>query len=52
MSQALRKITGLAHRQACACLFINPLRQRGGGTGRNGSPGGAEASAEVGERVA
>ena len=36
MSQALRKITGLAHRQGCTCLFINQLRQKIGVTFGNG----------------
>ena len=36
MSQALRKITGLAHRQSCTCLFINQLRQKVGVTFGNG----------------
>ncbi|MBM4318660.1 MAG: recombinase RecA [Deltaproteobacteria bacterium] len=36
MSQALRKITGLAHRQCCTCLFINQLRQKIGVTFGNG----------------
>ncbi|MDY0059608.1 MAG: recombinase RecA [Myxococcota bacterium] len=36
MSQAMRKITGLAHRQSCSVFFINQLRQKIGVTFGNG----------------